>query len=44
MSIPTIQNVFYGKIKLPFSIQHRKQLLSELVLLEGFITFMEISI
>ena len=40
MSIPTIQNVFHCKIESSFSIQHQKQLLSELVLLEGFITFM----
>ena len=40
MSILTIQNVLHNKIKLPFSVQHRKQLLSELVLLEGFIPFM----
>ena len=41
MSIPTTQNIFHGKIELSFFIQHQKQLLSELVLLDGFIiTFM----
>ena len=39
VKIPTIQNVFHGEIKLLFSVQHQKQLLSELVLLEGYITF-----
>ena len=40
MSIPTIQNVFHIKIELSFFVQHRKQLLSILILLEGLITFM----
>ena len=39
MSIPTIQTVFHGKIELSFSVQHCKQLLSGLILLEGFINF-----
>ena len=40
MSIPTIENVFHSKIESLFFVQHQKQLLLELVLLEGFITFM----
>ena len=41
MSIPIIQNVSHGKIELTFSIQHQKQLLSDLKLLEASITFMD---